>query len=377
MKQSDFYSGIGDYPFKRDIGDIKLHFRQRSLLLSRLGIIPVFIQGQKILEIGPGYGENALFLLAQSPALFTLVESSEECLAGAKELLEDYRQAAEIKTIVEYERTSIEEFCPKTLYDYVLFEGVIPFEPDPEVLFLETTRFVGPGGVLGITCIDPVSLFPEVLRRLVAIIVAPVENELEKRVEQLLPIFKPHLDTLGGMGRKPRDWVIDQMIHPWSGRSFSILEAAKAVSSKFELLGSSPQLFTDWSWFRELEQRRSVLDVEEQYFSNLHNFLDYRYTFPARDHEDNRKLLELCTDVLDSVRLLESSFDDELVAVILGKVTEVQYLLEHNSPETAESLKGLVNAVNLAMEGEVPSDFGSFASLFGRGQQHVSFIHTQ
>ena len=65
MEQFNFYESIGNFPFKRNIQDLKEHFEQRELLLHKLGVPPLLLQHANVLEIGGGYGENALFLLAQ------------------------------------------------------------------------------------------------------------------------------------------------------------------------------------------------------------------------------------------------------------------------------------------------------------------------
>ena len=374
MEQFSFYNSIDSYPFKRDIDNIDLHFKQRSLLLRNLGVVPKFLEGKRVLEIGGGYGENALFLLAQKPSSMTLMEISNECLLSSKDLLDEFKFSHEINTKIDYLCVDFKEYKRKKLYDFVVFEGVIPFEPDPSYLLHQTVQHVSNGGVVSITCIDPVSLFPEVLRRLVSILLAPVECQLEDRVDILLPIFKSHLSTLSGMSRDPKDWVIDQMIHPWSGKSFSILEAAKVISDKFEILGSSPQFFNDWSWFREVENARSISSIEEQYYSNLHNFIDYRFFHSVQPVKQNKLLLALCNRVLKRVRKMESGFCDLDVIEIRKDIVEVCEILSTYATDTADDLQDFILAFDSIYAHKKPVDFRGFASLFGRGQQYVSFI---
>ncbi len=372
MKQSEFYSREAVSPFRRDLSDSPRYFEQRRALLEHLGIPARLLRSARILEFGPGHGENALFLLEQAPAELILVEINEECVEAARALLEPKCPAS---TQLECLHMDMQAYVGRGRFDLVIFEGVIPFEPEPEQLLRRTAGYVGLGGILSVTTIDSVSLFSEALRRLVGLLAAPTNLPSQERVARLLPLFSPHLDTLDGMTRGHGDWVLDQMIHPWSGRQLSILDAANALGPQFELYGSSPRFLTDWRWFRDIHGAGVDARMAERcYLANLHNLIDYRMQAPARDPADNRYLLELCDGILDGVRAFEITPSEQCMERIVADVISVAAQMRGEAPDLCLALEDYLGVLASWRAGEGSRDFGRFGALFGRGQQYVSFL---
>lgn len=372
MKQADFYASVDIQPFRRDLGDKRKYFEQRDSLLRHLGIVPRLLKGSNILEFGPGHGENALYLLQQCPSRLVLVELSKECVDASREILEPYKPDG---SQVEYHLMNVEDYTSDTLFDLVVFEGVIPFEPDPPSLLRHTAGYVAEGGLLSITTIDAVSFFSEVLRRMVANLAAPRDLPFEERVRELLPLFSPHLDTLAGMTRSHEHWIIDQMHHPWSGKPLSILDAARVLKDDFDLHGTSPRFIRDWRWFRNIHGDRGYLDlVEEEYLSNVHNLMDYRFAQEPRSAEKNRLILESCERVLDLVKQHEDGTVDNAPESVAAEVEGIISSFGNDAHKTVSALKDYLSVLNTFIAGGHTKDFGGFASMFGRGQQYVSFI---
>jgi len=372
MKQADFYAQVDIQPFRRDLSDKRKYFEQRDSLLRHLGIVPRLLKGSNILEFGPGHGENALYLLQQCPAKLVLVELSEECVEASKVILEPYKPEG---SDVEYHLMNVDDYASDILFDLVIFEGVIPFEPDPAALLKHTSKYVAEGGILSITTIDSVSFLSEVLRRMIASLAAPIDLPFEERLEKLLPIFSPHLETLTGMTRSHEHWLIDQMHHPWSGNPLSILDAAKVIDDGFDLYSSSPHFMRDWRWFRNIHGDRKYLEnVEEQYLSNVHNLIDYRQPHPSRMAEENRKIVISCDRILQLVKAYEAKTNMDAPKDVLQEVRNIVNCFGDDAQETVASLNDYVNVLESYIAGNPHNDFGSFTNMFGRGQQYVSFI---
>jgi len=372
MKQADFYAQANIQPFKRDLSDKGKYFQQRDALLRQLGIVPRLLKGADIIEFGPGHGENSSFLLCNGPNRLVLVELSEECINAAKDLLTPQIPP---QTNVEFHHLSIDQYKDDSLFDLVIFEGVIPFEPDPPALLRQTSAFVAPGGILSITCIDPVSLFSEILRRLIGDLAASREHSIEQRVEALLPIFSPHLNTVGGMTRKHEHWIIDQMIHPWSGAPLSIIDAANVIADNFDIYSSAPHFMADWRWFRDIYGDAEYLNnAQQQYNANLHNLMDYRFSRPPRDADSNAKIHVLCSQTLKAVKTFEENGDRSEIKSVYTWVEKIAEILNDDAPETSRSLQDYLCVLNGYLDGTPNNDFASFTDMFGRGQQYVSFI---
>lgn len=372
MKQADFYASANLQPFRRDLSDGVRYAQQRDALLRHLGIVPALLRGRAILEFGPGHGENARCLLAYGPARLVLVEIAEECVEVARSLLAPLTPPGCSVDIIQ---GRCEDFPPREGFDLVIFEGVIPFEPDPVALLRQAACHVAPGGVLSITCIDTVSLFAEVLRRLVANLAAPPGGSLDQRADALVAVFSPHLATLAGMTRSHRHWVIDQMIHPWSGTPLSIADAARALADGFDLHGTSPRFLADWRWFRNIHGDPDYVALaQSQYLGNLHNLLDHRLSFAPRDADANQRLLDDCTAVFDATRLFEASQDPAVLDAALSRVAAIADQAASFSADIAGALEDFLAAVERQRRDGAFGDFGRFAAMFGRGQQYASFI---
>ena len=374
MKQAVFHEEEKQGPLQRELSDRARTFQQRDSLLRHLGIVPRLLRSSSILELGAGHGENALFLLKSAPRRMVVVEASPAGAAACAERLGEQRPE---ETELEIHCEAAAEFRTDERFDLVMFEGAIPFEPDPVSLLQHAAGHVAPGGILAVTCSDAVSFFPEALRRLIGGIVAPATLRSRDRVQRLTPIFAPHLATLAGRTRAPEDWVLDRMIQPWSGRPMSILEATRALAPELDLYGTSPAFLTDWRWFRNVHGERGYLQLAERaYLSNVHNLIDYRYARGERDPMENAELIRRCNQVLDAVRRIEQPGQDAeaLLDLVEGDVGEVAVRLAAWAPETAAGLEDCLSVLRAHRSGHVTNDFGRFTGLFGRGQQVVSFL---
>ena len=56
----DFYRKHLVIPTKLQIADQNKFFKQRNFLFETLGILPHFLSGSNILELGPGTGQKAV-----------------------------------------------------------------------------------------------------------------------------------------------------------------------------------------------------------------------------------------------------------------------------------------------------------------------------
>ena len=101
-----------------------------------------------------------------------------------------------------------------------------------------------------VTTADSISYLSETLRRLVKEFYVVESSSLEQQLQNLTPIFEPHLKKLKGMSRPVKDWILDSIIQPLEEvELLSIPEVIHCLSSDFDVLGSSPKFITDWRWY--------------------------------------------------------------------------------------------------------------------------------
>lgn len=372
--QKDFYEAV--QPFQKDISDLKLHFARREALHRQLGLPPRLMANQSIIEFGPGHGENALFTLLQGPRRFVLVDANKPCLDFARNLLEPNKPAG---TQLEWHLAEIEGFPQDELFDLVICEGTIPYQIDPIGLLGKVASFVKPGGgLLNLTCLCPVSQFSEILRRVVALFVTKPDDPLEVKADKITPILTSHLATLKGMARSHRYWVMDNMIHPWSGKTFSIRDGIRALE-EFDLYGTSPHYMVDLRWFREIhgDARRYAERAEEQWLANLVNLIDYRVTLPPAPAEIGLRLVGHCDALFADMNVFEATRDEAALERIRDAVAGVADAVAPYSPLTAEAAADYLrvfDAWRASRDAQVLHGFGPFKGFFGRGQQYATFI---
>lgn len=371
IDQIDYYLQV--QPFQRDISDLEVFLNRRSALYRHLGIIPRFIGHQSVLEFGPGFGENAIFPLLQNPSRYLLVDSNKNCLDKTRDKLTPYCTS---ETLLEYQLSSIEAFDSEEYFDLVICESVIPREPQPEKMLAKVAKHVSVGGMLVITCQDSVSTFAELLRRLIALMVVAPEASLEQKLEQILPLFEPHLKTINGMTRSCEDWILDNLLRPWEEVSFSIPDAIHTLKDQFDIHGSSPQFISDSRWYRTIQTNDPGFNAiaEQAYLSNVHNLINYRDWTPSIPVHNNKKLLDLCLKVFQAVHTFEKNQDRKFIPPILGYLQQVIDLAATFSEDTERALRDYHRVLQKYLQEGVLDTFTEFGPLFGRGQQYVSFI---
>lgn len=368
----EFYRKHNISPVRQDIKDLDRHFRNREFLYRQMGMLPMFITGKKVIEVGPGSGFNSLHTASLKPAEYVLMEPNQAGVLDIQNLFSDY---PELLKVIRIENCLLSDYRERSRFDFVFCEGVLSGVPVPGDFLRLLCDLVAPRGLLAITCVDDISYFAEALRRFFAQLVIDPVSSLEEKTDLLLPIFSPHLANLKGMNRRPDDWIIDNLINPASiGRMLSIAEAIEVVENDFDIYGSSPHFIVDWRWYKEIAH--SGLSINENgkslYWQNVHNFLDHSHLFPQRSETENRKLLSLCRSSRDKMREFENKRDQNMVSDVCSLIGEVISNVSEFSTSLADALReALDTIVSLDIEGMTNS--GRFGRLFGRGQQYVSF----
>lgn len=319
-----FYQQHQIAPVRQDVTDLQAHCARRAALYRSLGLVPSFIRDRRVLEVGPGTGENARYTASLSPSVYALIEPNP---TAARALHEEG-----FTNIIQ---TTIQDAPVREHYDLVLCEGVLGLSgTDPRAILEAAWRHVAVGGVLVLTCIDAISDHAEIVRRAMAQYVLDRSLPLDGQIAQLRPMFTPHLQTLCGMTRGADDWIADNLLNPASvGPTFSIPDACDALDGRAELLGCSPRFLMDWRWYKASSSGLGW--VKDAYWTQAHNLLDYRVVQPPRSREDNQRLDAECRFFRAQLRLAEQG------------------------------------------QADWPTYDPIDPSWFGRGQQYLSFVRTE
>ena len=366
----DFYTKLDVIPTHQDISNLRTHFDRRRGLYIQLGIPPLFVKGRSVLEFGPGTGQNALFTASLGPSDYTLVDGNKRSVEKTTEVLSPYAKRIPIKII----KKDILQYRTKKKFDLVLCEGLIPTQLDPASFLEHVCSFASAGGVVVITCMDSASLISEVLRRYLAFYECGPGVEVNERIAKLTAFFKPHFEALPGMSRRHDEWVIDNIVHPWTGPLFSIAQAIEAVAGRFVVLGASPNYMNDWRWYKKIIEKEasSVSGAEESYWHNLHSFIDHRFVLPQREIKSNRRLLQMTDRIYQRVHGQEKTGKKYAMADLSRDLKELNALIDLPKSRVSVALEEYRKALE-GYRGTWPK-FREFSALWGRGQQYISFV---
>jgi hypothetical protein len=369
----DFYGKHSISPVHQDLSDFQIHLTRRSNLYRLLGLPAFLFQNQIILEVGPGGGYNSLTLFAWG-ANVDFVEPNPTAQQELTELLNKYQIVPERWSLYP---GLIEDYPGSKVYNLVLAEGFIPGLFEREKVVAKLKSLVKPGGVVVVTCFDEISFFFEILKRLVAHYLTMGIDDFNQKVEILIKAFETHLKTLKYVSRPIEDWVKDMLLNPAvQGRFFSIVDCVKEFGDDFQFLGSSPSMFINYQWYKnvDFDLKQSII---EQYQIKKHNLLLWDLDETTRPITQNEKLSELAGRIRDNAKIIESIRDRESTRPITNEI--ILLLREIN-----DLVGDLDRRINLAInevitllidekiDAQKVANSFYFAQTFGRGQQYVS-----
>ena len=372
----DFYRAHHISPVRQDISDLERHFERREALFRHLGILPQFIEGRKVLEVGPGSGHNAIYVGSLGPGRYLLVEGNP---TGIEHMNDLFARHPTHTGAIDIVHSTIEDWELDTVYDFVFCEGLLSGVSNPEEILGKLGDAVTPGGVLTITCVDHLSHFPETIRRAFADKVIGTEDTLDQKVAKILPMVEPHLNGLQGMSRRYDDWVIDNLIHP--GSIIPLINIPQAISFldfRFDYYGGSPHFVSDWRWYKSLvgSDRNFNRHAIDEYWSLAHNLMDYRMVADKREPAQNIDLYALCTDGRAALEEYEKAGDGVHMGSFIGVLDQIVENLKQDMPLAAAGIEEASRLLKSpVLDPRDVAEATEFSGLFGRGQQYISLIH--
>jgi SAM-dependent methyltransferase len=286
----EYYKAHGIAPVLYQTQDLGAHLERRDSLYRSLGVPPVAFRGARVLEIAPGTGQNSLYVAHCRPQSLDLVEPNP---AGLAAIARSYEAFPLRHTVPTVHATRLQEFAPETTFDIVLCENWLGADPHEIDLLRKIARFVAPGGILVLTIVPLSGFFPNVMRKLLALRIAPPGMDFETQTQFLVDAFGPHLATMADMTRSHRDWVQDCLINPhYLNVALPLDTVLDVLDGEMEALATFPRFVNDWRWFKAMvgKNRRFNQNLSEAYRRNVHNFVDYRRLWPERDAGANEGL---------------------------------------------------------------------------------------
>lgn len=368
----DFYGKHKISPVRQDISDFKKHLKRREKLYRTLGIPIIAFSNNDVLEVGPGGGYNTLCFFHWG-ANVDLVEPNP---TGCKEMVKLFSKNKIDSKSWNLYKGMIEDYNTDKLYDIVIAEGLIPGINNRYQVIPKLSSLTKKGGVVVVTCTDDISYFFENLRRLLALRLIEIKNVkvFHEKVELLSRAFHTHLDSLKYASRFIEDWVEDVLLNPAVYGDFSIADCIKEFDNNFEFLGSSPNMFTDCSWYKDLDFQLKD-EILDQFNRKRHLLLSISLKENINCIDKNMKLFELCKKVRQTVKDNNELLDKKVVLIIIDILEEIKILTKDFDLKIAlaiDKVKELLLDDNLTEERIANSS--KITSIFGRGMQYVSMV---
>lgn len=366
-KYLEFYEKYKISPVVQDIENFTAHIQRRTNLYRQLGVTPLAFQDKDILEIGPGGGYNSLVTYTYMPKTYTFIEPNS---TGYKELKENFKNIDRGNIFIH--NCTLEDFSTPKKYDIIMCEGLIPGLNNKENFILRLIRLLKPNGIFIITTADQVTMFFEIIRRYIANILIKDIDSIEEKIQILVNAFSSHLNTLRGMTRSHEDWCLDNLINDATyEHTFSISNAINLVKNNFHVLGTSPNFFNDYTWYKELPI--SIIAYNEmfqkQFLERWHHLIDYRFIVRDRDSQKNVQLSEHC---LKLIHLVQTSQGTESIKECLLGIKK--NLNGDVNRKTILSIDEVIYVLSNDFNVKNINTMKYFTSAFGRGQSYISFV---
>ena len=375
--KNDFLEYYGKYnvsPVTQDISDIDIHYMRRQKLYRQCGIPLIAFRNADILEVGPGGGYNTLAFFYWGVKHVDLVEANPQGIDDMQKLFEKYKVPKGKHTIF---KGKIEDFVSEKKYDFVIAEGFLPNIYNQKDVIDKLQDLVAINGIIVITCSDHVCMFIESIKRLIGILLSKDLEAYEDKVEYLADIFEPQLNKLRGVSRNAKEWVQDQILNPAgiNGKELSLMQAVKYLGDDFDILGSSPQMFTDYSWYKDIwyDYKR---DYEEQFGKKRLSLLQANTSEIILPMEQADKLVVHFENIKNLAAKCENTLQMNYIGKILEEMKSMSKIAsQYLSEDFMKVFYEIEDVLSIVQKDEkvVMEKYTHFFQAFGRTQQYIAF----
>ncbi len=368
-------------PVRQDIKDIEKHFYIRKKLYESLGLLNNNFNNKSIIEIGPGGGYNAIYTASLEPYYYQLVEANPTGVKEIKDLFLKYKVNTDN---ININNIFIEELDTNREFDIAICEGMLPCVENKYQILNKMDNLIKTNGIMLITCSDEISVFFDMLRRLLANILIKRNNitKYEDKIAILVNAFSSHLDTLKGFGRLKEDWCADNLLgNALYNTSLSVSDILEFFQNKYSFYNISPQIIIDATWFKEVP---STIDGFNQnkidnFKSIWHNLIHYQsFDNSIWNNSDTDLLRNLCKDFIKLCRLCEDDYTNQIqekILIIFSSIIDIYRKNNSNNIiiESLEEISLFIKDDDISVN-SISNNLNKFSSAFGRGQQYITLI---
>tara|TARA_B100000214_G_scaffold375602_1_gene363204 strand:+ start:6131 stop:7288 length:1158 start_codon:yes stop_codon:yes gene_type:complete len=360
-----------------DLGDhnLRILYKHRKSFYNSIGLNILDFKNKSFLELAPGSGYNAFFLLNHGIKKIDLVDFNPEAIKKINQNLKKFKSKFSVK------KEDITLFNTKKKYDFVLIENALFNVKNPQALLKKLFNFVKKGGYLIVTTSDQFSLFSEKLRGLLShlIITKKLKNKnFNDKTKYLAKFFDSHLKTLKSHTRTPDLWVQDNILHygSFTERKYFpidriIMTLNERFKKRFVIWKTSPDFLSLFKWYRLQNKEMINSKVSKDYLDNLVNFLhiDEKFNLSIVNKKKINKLISSVNSKINQIKEgkdLSKKFLRNILKRIISLSTYLNRIKKHN--KISKSLNELVFfAKNLNSQKKSLMKLKNFKKFWGHG----------
>lgn len=371
-KNLDFYKENNLAPTVRASEGKKDLFEKRKKLYRQLGIPQLCFRDAEVIEFGPSTGENSLVLLEWGRInCVDLVEPNRL----AHKMIEDLYNYEQIdKQRYHLYPCLMEEYKTKKKYDIIIAEQFLQDLDNWKDYLGYMEGLTKEGSIIVTTCADVIGLYVEKMKRLIAqIIVAEVEDYDEK-VKILLEVFEPTLMGLKGMNRRSIDYVSDVFLSKFyisCKHIMSMVDVIDNYKNRFDVLGASQNMFTDFSWYKDWEYDYLAV-YKEQYARKRHMFLVAGDTDETeKSKEENTRLAAAIENVTNMAADYEENKTLDIECFI-NAIAEIELYTQNKVIKAFD--EQLIDILKIVIKKDtlILDNYKLWSSTFGKSSQYIA-----
>lgn len=367
-KYLEFYGEHNISPVHQNVDGLQ---KRRKNLYRQLGIPWQCLTGKEVLEFGPGGGMNALALLEGGIGHIDLIEPNR---TGREEIEELYSLKGISKNRYDIFPDIMEDYKADKQYDFVIAEMFIMHLENWKDCLRILKKYCKRDSIVITTCADEIGFYVERIKRYIAHYSVRNIAHYEQKRDCLIEMFEPQIRTLGAGTRTAKDWVEDQLFNEATlcEHLMNMKDAITEFEDDFEILGASQNIFTDYSWYKDVDYDY-IREYKKQYDRKKHMLLlAGEDNETIRSIEANEKLWKACSEVNLLIRKQEMSneYNIDEMKVVIEKVSQLADNLviadfNHQSIEILERLQ--YGTVDL-------TEYPLWCKCFGKSSQYISFV---
>ena len=310
-----------------DINDLKREtlIKQRFNFYIKTGITPNELKNKSVLELCPGTGYNAYYLIKYCKIKkITLVDKNSSALKILKKNLSKFNNVKIINKDVEH-------FNTNEKFDYTIIENAIHefSSSQTQKVFKKILKFTKLDGIIILTLSDLYGTFSEKLRYLYAIMLMKQNNikVFDERLNFLSKLFYNHLKYLSRNTRRADKWVLDNILFTQAitkTKYFDYLDLNKIIKNKCLIKSFSPRFSKDFVWYKNMTFKNHNQLIINNFIDERINFLDFETRFTKNSKNLSSYIIKFTRKIskINSDKNLKNKELDEIYSIIF-KISKI------------------------------------------------------